>query len=786
VADRVIQTDRRDAPQSNLPDRVGNKKPINTALVRRMAENVKYLITGIKPDTWMSPSQPMQPAAQEVAGRQYDFSIAQNIDYSNRVLSGVSWYELRALANNYDLLRCAIETRKDQVSKLEWAITPKDKKADSENARIEELTKFFAYPDKINNWDLWIRMLMEDLLVIDAPTLYPRFTNGNKLYSLEIMDGATIRRLIDDSGRTPLPPSPAYQQVLKGIPAVDYSLDELIYAPRNLRPNTVYGYSPVEQIIMTVNIAIRRQLSQLQYYTEGNIPDAFITCPESWNTNQIKDFQITWDSYMSGNTGERRKAKFIAGGAQIHETRENPLKDDYDEWLARIICYCFNISPQALIKQMNRATAQTAQETAVEEGLTPIMSWIKNLINGIIVKYFGYTDVEFNWKEEVDQDPLTQAQVNDVYVKLGVKSVDEVRLELGLDAIGMGNAVYGTMGVEFVKDLTDPNYQEAKMQQNQQSSLQVGDNVNEKDKTKDDTEKPKEEKQKTEEQKLLKRQKKKRVLKRINRERALVNKKTLQLKKYLSKFLKKQGKIITAQIIGQINKADIPSDVQKILDEIDLQGWSVIVGDVEEILRSMGDDGARMALLQLGGIADDKAIVSDADAVTNDYAKRRSAELVGMRYTAEGDLIENPNAKWAITDSTRDMLRSTITTALEEGWSNDHLADELENNFAFSSSRAETIARTEIKRADTQGSLHAYKESGVVQGKESLLSFDYDDDDECQENADAGVIPLDEDFPSGDDAPPYHPNCRCDLVPSVIEGEDNEEPEQETDEETSE
>lgn len=782
MADRVIYSDTRDAPKSNLPDRVGNKKPIEQGLIRRVTQGVKYMISGVTPDTWMGPSQPMQPAAQEVAGRQYDFSVAQNIDYSNRVLAGVSWYELRALANNYDLLRCAIETRKDQVSKLEWIISPKDKKADVENAKIDELTKFFAFPDKLNNWDLWLRMLMEDLLVIDAPTLYPRFTNGNKLYSLEIMDGATIRRLIDDSGRTPLPPSPAYQQILKGIPAVDYSLDELIYAPRNLRPNTVYGYSPVEQIIMTVNIAIRRQLSQLQYYTEGNIPDAFITCPESWNTNQIKDFQIAWDSYMSGNTGERRKAKFIAGGAQIHETRENPLKDEYDEWLARIVCYCFNISPQALIKQMNRATAQTAQETAVEEGLTPLMNWIKNFINGIIVKYFGYTDVEFTWKEEQDQDPLTQSQINDLYIRNGVKSVDEVRAELGLDPIGMSNAVYGSMGVEFVKDLIDPNYQDAKMQQNAQLSLQDNSNVNEKEKEKP---KPDEEKN-TEEQKLLKRQKKKRVLKRINRERALVNKKTFQLKKYLSKFLKKEGKKITAKIIGKINKADIPSDVQKILDDIDFQGWSVIVGDVEEMLQSMGEDGAKLALLQLGGIADDKTIVSSSDAVTNDYAKRRAAELVGMRYTAEGDLIENPNAKWAITDSTRDMLRSTVTTALEEGWSNDHLADELENNFAFSSSRAETIARTEIKRADMQGSLSAYKESGVVQGKESLLSFDYDDDDECQENADAGVIPLDEDFPSGDDAPPYHPNCRCDLVPSVIEGEDNEEPEQETDEENTE
>jgi len=33
----------------------------------------------------------------------------------------------------------------------------------------------------------------------------------------------------------------------------------------------------------------------------------------------------------------------------------------------------------------------------------------------------------------------------------------------------------------------------------------------------------------------------------------------------------------------------------------------------------------------------------------------------------------------------------------------------------------------------------------------------------CQENSDAGWIPVDEQFPSGDDEPPAHPNCDCDI-----------------------
>ncbi len=74
--------------------------------------------------------------------------------------------------------------------------------------------------------------------------------------------------MIDDWGRTPLPFAaddgttifpPAYQQVLKGLPAVNYSARDIIYRPRNVRARKVYGYSPVQQVLMTVNIGLRRE-----------------------------------------------------------------------------------------------------------------------------------------------------------------------------------------------------------------------------------------------------------------------------------------------------------------------------------------------------------------------------------------------------------------------------------------------------------------------------------------------------------------------------------------------
>jgi len=415
-----------------MPPRTGT--PIDSGIIARVVSGLRYAVTGKTPTAWFGPGEPIPPIAQEVAGRQFDYPVTTNLQMRPRANEPVGFHQLRGLADHCDILRLAIETRKDQIAKMSWAIQPKDKNI-APDSRCASLTNFFHYPDRDHDWHSWLRMLVEDLLVIDAPTLYARLSQGGQPYAFEPIDGATIKRLITSDGRTPVAPDPAYQQILHGIPAVDYSADELIYLPRNIRTHKLYGYSPVEQIIMTVNTTIRKAMFQQQYYTDGTMPDAIIGVPASWTPVQISQFQEYWDALLSDNTAERRKIRFIADGVSFHPTKTEPLKDDFDEWLARIICYALSLPPTPFIKQMNKATADSAQEAALEEGLAPLMQWVKSLLDRLIVKYFGYTDLEFIWLNERQYDPMTQAQIDQIYVTIGVKTVNEVRTGLALEAI---------------------------------------------------------------------------------------------------------------------------------------------------------------------------------------------------------------------------------------------------------------------------------------------------------------------------------------------------------------
>jgi hypothetical protein len=764
------------------------------------------------PADWFGPLNPLTPIAPpEVAGRRFDYPSGYNISTRPRAYEPISFEQLRGLADGYDLMRLVIETRKDQMARLRWTISPREtdgpangakaKKKIAGDTRIATIKQFFKRPDGEQKWGPWVRQLLEDMFVIDAPTLFVRRNRGGKMmfappgigdprYGLAIVDGATIKRVIDDWGRTPMPftdpasgeivTPPAYQQNLKGFPAVNYTIRDIYYRPRNLRSNKVYGLSPVEQVIMTVNIALRRQVSQLQYYcysddtevmtkrgwlrfadtnaddefatrqigvgkfewqraydtfrkhytgqmirfvgksidmlvtphhrmlvnslprgigdnrnyraeehvvtaeqlaafgtnntgipltstwagteigsriftgndprtkpvemtgddycafmgmylaegnlhhkgsiaisqppdargahqvfgdlmcrlfgtgvcysghqfevcrtaladflrqfgkahekfipddireatprqlaiflrhyllgdgrakgddgvstqqgftvsrrladhlteigqklgyapavwtrkgapysfgdrggvsreeylisfarmkatkgwhaesvdydapvscvcvpnkflyvrrngkaawsgnTEGNVPEALIGVSDQWTPGQIADFQLYWDTINEGDTAQRRHAKFISSSAAktFIPIKEPELKNTFDEWLARVVCFCFSISSQPFVSMMNRATAETSQTAALEEGLAPVQEWLKDFMDEVIEQEFAAPDLEFRWEEEEEIDPESLEKIINGRVAGGRLTINQGREAMGMD-----------------------------------------------------------------------------------------------------------------------------------------------------------------------------------------------------------------------------------------------------------------------------------------------------------------------------------------------------------------
>ncbi len=194
--------------------------------------------------------------------------------------------------------------------------------------------------------------------------------------------------------------------------------------------------SPVEQVALTVNIALRREAATLDYYRSGSSPDAFATLPKEWTSDQIRSFQDYFDALMSGNSARRRMLKFTPSDFKLIEARQPPLKDLYDEWLARVICYAFSAPATPFVSQDNRATSETMRLQATQEGLVPLKTWIKSALDQVLQVCMGEPGLEFVWVGDDAIYPLQQAQTLQILVSAGIKTREEARAELGLGGDG--------------------------------------------------------------------------------------------------------------------------------------------------------------------------------------------------------------------------------------------------------------------------------------------------------------------------------------------------------------
>lgn len=419
----------------------GKITPIPTGWIRRAGQAVaqasaRFMISNITPETWMSALQPLIPFLPEVFGRRYDYQVGRNLSYIPRGDQEISFWQLRALAKNCEILRMGIETVKDQLCALEWQIRPRDGvKMDQDDPQIKKLTAFFKSPDKRQNWYAWLRILLEELLVTDAVSIYRRKTKSGKLFSYELIDGSTIFPLIDADGYTPIAPDPAYQQILKGAVKSDLTTDELVYSPRNVRVYSPYGYPATEQVIMSATQSIERNKYQLAYFTEGSTPDTYATLGVDMPPDQILAFEQRFNAYLSGNASQRRKIPFTPKDTKLNQLKPAPLKDEFDEWIARNVCYALSLPPTAFVKQMNRATAETSKDAAREEGQGPKMLWIQHLMNDLIAHDWPELadKIEFAFLDEREQDPQVKETILASAVKTGRLTINESREMSGLE-----------------------------------------------------------------------------------------------------------------------------------------------------------------------------------------------------------------------------------------------------------------------------------------------------------------------------------------------------------------
>ena len=280
------------------------------------------------------PGRPLDPFwGYRRPPRTWNFSVGENVQLTPR-WNRIAFPTLKAIIESYYAAQICVRHLINDVRSLDYQFIPPQNVMEDATEDLVKAEEFFASPDKRQPFRAWLAEYLQDVLRYDAGALYIRRNEADEPIALEVVSGATIIPLIDFFGRPPadeddsnaIPEgiwegdvTPAYTQIIEGMPWVWLAEDDLIYQPLNPLPESQYGLAPMEAVLLQANTDIRFQWHFLQYFTEGSIPAGFMEAPPDLSDPaQVTEWQEAWDAVMLGDQSKLRQVRWVPAGAELH------------------------------------------------------------------------------------------------------------------------------------------------------------------------------------------------------------------------------------------------------------------------------------------------------------------------------------------------------------------------------------------------------------------------------------------------------------------------------------
>lgn len=305
--------------------------------------------------------------------------------------------DLRLLADNADLLRIAIEMVINTIKGMDWSLATEDGGDPDPKAM-----KFLLKPDGKLDWDAWVAMALEEVLVCDNLCIFPYF-KGGKLVAAEIIDGSTIKPKLDDGGRIPEPPKIAFEQFTSnnttGKPKT-FDATQLWYRPMRRRVYSVRGFSPTEQVAARAAINFHKMLRDLYRWQKGGTPAGLVPAPDGLETlEKLMDYQQWLDDRMKQPGADSRLQALLGGSNKYFPTPPPRIDKEHEELLIRTIFNAFGVDPTSMVSMVNRATAEALSAWSSLRGIRPHLFTLEMLAQEML-EAAGWPGYKLKWKIE--------------------------------------------------------------------------------------------------------------------------------------------------------------------------------------------------------------------------------------------------------------------------------------------------------------------------------------------------------------------------------------------------
>ncbi len=228
----------------------------------------------------------------------------------------------------------------------------------------------------------------------------------------------------------------------------EWEADQLLYVRQNPRSWTPYGFGPLEQAMLPASILLARQSWQWEFYRSGSLPQVFLDPgPTIANAQEARQLQEAINM-MGGDMGAKHQVIVLPPGSKVDPQKPTDLSDQFDEWLAALLCmpFGYSISDLGLTPKISSlqspaasmGAAQTATDRGTQHAILPRIKKLKRQVfDRVIQKLIGQEDMEWSWgivERGETKDQLVRRSVE--LFKSSIGSLDEVRIALEWEPLG--------------------------------------------------------------------------------------------------------------------------------------------------------------------------------------------------------------------------------------------------------------------------------------------------------------------------------------------------------------
>src|SRR5579864_5935528 len=357
-------------------------------------------------------------------------------------------YNLRRFSET-PIARRAINCIKDRIAGMRWRVQPRQgyslETIPDGAARVRILTDNFDAPNPDDSFRSLAEQVLEDIIVGGYGAIEVQATgDAGRPLVLWPVDGASIRMNLEWDGS---PQSQRYMQVNDQAGAnsqIKLDDDELIYIRLNARTHTPFGLGRLEVAFETINafMGAHRYASRLA----SNSVVQYALWLQSLTPAHHERLIRWWQDEIEG-TGKvpilsvESKPEVLRFGGGT----DADLRLQWQEFLLRVVASAFDLPPflLGLEHDVNRNTAGELGEQAFQSAIVPTARLFAEYVTrDAIAKKLGWQDLEFVFTGLDARNELEEAQIEEILLRNGVLTVDEVRTMRGLPPLVAADRVF--------------------------------------------------------------------------------------------------------------------------------------------------------------------------------------------------------------------------------------------------------------------------------------------------------------------------------------------------------